>query len=81
MTKEQMNKVEEFVGTARMRMIDAQNALAEAAEVCKGQPLEDHLNSLYDALDDLRFDLTKQVREFANRLDGKETRAAWQQAG
>ena len=71
MTKEQeamLDRVTALVKEAKMTMVKAQDKLAEAAEACKGTPLEDHLNSQWDAMEDLRFDIGKQLDRYAARL-------------
>lgn len=86
MTKEDkalFDKVRIRTDDAKRLIAQAEDKLAEAAEECRGTPMEDRLNSHYDALEDLRFDLNKQVNEFRARLNGEGNEApeSWRDAG
>lgn len=74
MTKEQramFKKVENAVADAKQFMAEAEEKLEEAADECKGTPMEDQLNSIFDDLTNLRFDLGKQLENFEKRLNGE----------
>ena len=74
MTKEQkamFKKVEAAVLEAKQLMSQAEDRIEEAADSCKGLPMEDQLNSIFDELTDLRFDLGKQLTNFEKRLNGE----------
>ena len=84
MTKEQKEmllKVTSAVTAAKRLISQAEDKLEEAADSCKGYPMEDHLNSIYDDLYDLRLDLGKQITAFGERLEGigNEAPASWEE--
>ena len=66
-----MSKVEQAVNEAKRALMIAQDKLEEAAELCNGSPLQDHLNSYYDTLEDIRFDVGKKYEEHKQRLRGE----------
>ena len=71
MTKEQeamMADVYALVKEARASISKAQDKLLDAADVCQGVPLEFHLRSQWDALEDLGFDIGQQLDRYAARL-------------
>lgn len=80
--KRVLDGVREDVEKAKHGIVEAQDWLASAAERCRGLPMEDRLNSFYDALEDLRFDLRKEVDEFGKRLNGEGNEApeSWKEA-
>lgn len=74
MTKEErviFNKVQVAVAAAKDFMMRAEDQIESAADSCKGYPMEDQLNSIFDELTDLRFDLGKQLENFKKRLNGE----------
>lgn len=74
MTKEQaamLKDTKDLVHEAKILMAKAEEKIEAAAEVCKGFPMEDQLNSIFDELTDLRFDLGKQLDTFEKRLNGE----------
>lgn len=68
--KEMLIKVTAAVTAAKVQMAKAEDSIEAAADACKGQPMENILNSIYDELTDLRFDLGKELTNFENRLKG-----------
>lgn len=69
-----MTEARVIVGTkisdAKQKIADAQDILMEAAAVCKGDAMEDRINSIYDGLEDLRFNLGHDLREWLS-CDGE----------
>lgn len=74
MTKEQMKEDEILCGYAQARkgLVDVQNALADAAEHCRGTELEKALNDAWDQVEDLRFDLSVSYNAY---LDSRKEAA------
>ena len=62
--------VEAKIADAKQKIADAQDILMEAAAVCKGDAMEDRINSIYDGLEDLRFNLSHDLREWLS-CDGE----------
>lgn len=78
-----LKDTQKYVESARMALISVQDNLEAAAEACKGTPMEDHLNSHWDAIEDLRFDLQKQFDEWKKRMKtgkGGEMPESWKEA-
>lgn len=73
--KELLKDVSVLIGEAKMLMSQAEDRIEEAADKCaKDQKtvfMEDQLNSIFDELTDLRFDLGKQLKNFEERLNGE----------
>lgn len=69
--REMFKKVKTAVAQATNFMVKAEDAIEAAADECKGTPMEDQLNSIFDELTDLRFDLGKQLNNFYKRLNGE----------
>lgn len=69
--KEMLGKVKAAVQEAKDLMVLAEEKIEAAADECKGTPMEDQLNSIFDELTDLRFDLGKQLDNFEKRLNGE----------
>lgn len=66
------------VEEVRVRLVAVQDCLDEAADLCGDPAMKDHLNSLWDSIEDVRFDLQKQVRAFHDRLNGTDAqRESW----
>lgn len=60
--KEQLASLRHEMMIARTHLISAQDAIADAADACKGTDLESFLNQTWDALGDLRFELGENER-------------------
>lgn len=69
--REMFKKVKTAVADAKQFMAEAEEKIEAAADDCKGTPMEDQLNSIFDELTDLRFDLGKQLNNFFKRLNGE----------
>lgn len=74
-----MSKVEQEVTEIKRMICRVQDKIEETAELVPGSAFQDHLNSIYDALEDLRFDLGKQLEEHQKRVrgEGNGTPASW----
>jgi len=86
MTKEERKMLEDvkrLAGEARVLMSKAEDKLGEAANACKGTPMEALLLSMFDEQIDLKLDLAKQVEIFEQRLNGvgNEAPDSWKEAG
>ena len=66
-----MSKVEQKVAEIKRMIVRVQDAIEETAELIPGSAFQDHLNSYYDELEDLRFDLGKQLEEHQKRVRGE----------
>lgn len=53
---------------SRVELDQARDLLAEAAEVCKGNPIVDRMNSWYDELSDLIYDMKAVWKEWHDNL-------------
>ena len=75
MTTEQRKEDDVLRGYAMARkgLVDVQNALADAAEHCRGTELETVLNEAWDRLEDLRFDLFVSYNAY---MDSRKEAAA-----
>lgn len=75
MTQEQRKMAQAATGgilAARVELDQARELLAEAAKACKGDPIEDRLNSWYDELTDLIYDYKKVWKEWRDNLDRED---------
>ena len=67
------------VKAAREKLSEAQEILEMAAEKCI--PLRDRFYSVWDDIENLRFDLDKEVKDYADRLrNGGDAPASWREA-
>lgn len=64
-----LHEVTEKVREAKKLIAEAQDRLAEAADICAVVTMEDRLNSFWDDLENLRFDLEEELKSFRNRLE------------
>lgn len=81
--KKILEDTKRLISDAKVALAAAQDSMQEAAEACKGMPMEDRLNSFWDALEDMRFDLGKQIRAFEKRVttgEGSEAPESWKEA-
>ena len=67
--KEAFRKVTCQVLASRVELRNAYDMIAEAAESCKGTPLEDRLNSFCDDIDNMIFDLKQEWKQYKERLE------------
>ena len=70
MTKTQIREDEVLKGYANARkgLVEVQDALADAADHCKGTALEKALNEAWDQIEDIRFDIGVQYNAWAEAL-------------
>ena len=85
MTKEQakmMQAVTAGVLAARVELADARDQISGAADECKGNPMEDRLNSWYDEIEDLIYDMKKQLEAWKDNLEngGCSVPDSWKEA-
>ena len=85
MTKEQramFDAVQSEVNKAKHKLSEAEDSLTAAAEHCKGTPMEDKLNSIFDEVYDLHYSLIKELTDFELRLNGcgNDTPESWKEA-
>ena len=77
-----MSKVEQEVAEIKRMMCRVQDKIEDTADLVKGTAFKDHLDSIYDALEDLRFDLGKQLEEHNMRVrgEGGGTPKSWRES-
>ena len=77
-----MSKVEQEVAEIKRMMCRVQDKIEDTADLVKGTAFKDHLDSIYDALEDLRFDLGKQLEEHKRRVrgEGGGTPKSWRES-
>ena len=84
MTKDQRKKLHSVTAgvlAARVEIRDAVDMLCTAADACKGDPMEDRINSWINDLEDMNIELKQKLNDWKADLQyGPEIPESWKEA-